>query len=104
MKAAVSPMSTSDATAAGPLALYGISAEAIGMSVRTLQRRLNESGFSYSRLIEQERLRTAVRLLADPKIKVTRVAIELGYTDLANFTHAFRRWMGVSPSQFRRVV
>jgi len=80
-----------------------LTAAAIGMSVRTLQRRLGESGFSYSRLIEQERFRTAVRLLADPSIKVTNVAIELGYTDLANFTHAFRRWTGVSPSEFRRV-
>jgi AraC-like DNA-binding protein len=77
-------------------------ASAIGLSARTLQRRLGESGSSYSRLIEQERLRTAVRLLADPSIKVTNVAIELGYTDLANFTHAFRRWTGVSPSEFRR--
>ncbi len=80
-----------------------LTAGAIGMSVRTLQRRLAESGLSYSRLIEEERFRTAVRLLADPSIKVTRVAIELGYTDLANFTHAFRRWTGVSPSEFRRV-
>ena len=79
-----------------------LTAAAIGMSVRTLQRRLGESGFSYSRLIEQERFRTAVRLLADPSVKVTNVAIELGYTDLANFTHAFRRWTGVSPSEFRR--
>ncbi len=80
-----------------------LTAGAIGMSVRTLQRRLGESGLPYSRLIEEERFRTAVRLLADPSIKVTRVAIELGYTDLANFTHAFRRWTGVSPSEFRRV-
>jgi AraC-like DNA-binding protein len=80
----------------------GLTAGAIGMSVRTLQRRLGESGLSYSRLIEEERYRSAVRLLADPSIKVTHVAIELGYTDLANFTHAFRRWTGVSPSEFRR--
>lgn len=79
-----------------------LAAEAIGMSVRTLQRRLGEIGLSYSRLIEQERFRTAVRLLADPSIRVTQVALELGYTDLANFTHAFRRWTGVSPSEFRR--
>jgi AraC-like DNA-binding protein len=80
-----------------------LTASAIGMSVRTLQRRLAESGSSYSRLIEQERLRTAVRLLADPSVRVTDVAIDLGYSDLANFTHAFRRWTGVSPSEFRRV-
>lgn len=80
-----------------------LTAGAIGMSVRTLQRRLGESGLSYSGLIEEERFRTAVRLLADPSVKVTHVAIELGYTDLANFTHAFRRWTGVSPSEFRRV-
>jgi AraC-like DNA-binding protein len=77
------------------------SADAIGMSVRTLQRRLSESGLSYSRLVEQERFRSAVSMLADPNVKVTDVAIELGYADLANFTHAFHRWTGASPSVYR---
>jgi AraC-like DNA-binding protein len=79
------------------------SARALGMSVRTFQRRLAQSGVSYSALIDRERHDRALRLLHDRAVKVTEVAIELGYTDLANFTHAFRRWTGVSPREFRRL-
>ncbi len=75
---------------------------AIGMSVRTLQRRLGESGVSYSGLVEQERFAVALRLLADSRTRVTDVAIRLGYADLANFSHAFQRWAGRAPSRFRR--
>jgi AraC-like DNA-binding protein len=80
----------------------GQSARSIGMSVRTLQRRLAESHTSYSRLVEQERFQTALQLLADADAKVTDIALELGYADLANFSHAFHRWTGVSPSRYRR--
>ena len=77
-------------------------AAAIGMSVRTLQRRLSEGGVSYSRVVERERLRAAEELLAQPRLRITDVAIELGYQDLANFTHAFHRWTGLTPSEYRR--
>ena len=77
-------------------------ARAIGMSVRTVQRRLSETGVSFSRLVEQERLRLAAALLTEPRVRITDVAIELGYKDLANFTHAFHRWTGLSPSEYRR--
>jgi AraC-like DNA-binding protein len=77
-------------------------ASAIAMSVRTLQRRLGESGVSYSGLVEEERFFSALRLLAHPRASVTDVAIRLGYSDLANFSHAFQRWAGMAPSRFRR--
>lgn len=78
-------------------------AEMVGMSIRTLQRQLNKAGLTYSRLIEQVRFDRSVRLLSDPSIKLADVAVELGYTDPANFTRAFRRWSGVSPSDFRNL-
>lgn len=77
-------------------------AEAAGLSIRTLQRRLAVGELSYGRLVEQVRFEKAVQLLADTPLKLVEVAFELGYTEAANFTRAFRRWTGVSPREFRR--
>jgi AraC-like DNA-binding protein len=43
-------------------------------------------------------------LLRDPDVRIVDVSAELGYTDSANFTRAFRRWAGVPPLAFRRAV
>lgn len=77
-------------------------AAACGLSTRTFQRMLQREGRSYSDLVDRIRLDEARRLLADPGIKLMTIALELGYSDQANFTHAFRRWTGTAPSEFRR--
>ncbi len=77
-------------------------AAACGLSTRTLQRMLQREGTSYSDLVDRVRLDEARRLLADPDIRMLTIALELGYSDQANFTHAFRRWTGTAPSDFRR--
>jgi AraC-like DNA-binding protein len=79
-----------------------VAAEMSGMSPRSLQRRLHESRLDFGRLVEEVRLESARRLLEEPERKIIEVAAELGYTDSANFTRAFRRWTGVSPREFRR--
>ena len=79
----------------------GHAAALAGVSVSTLQRRLRESGITYSELVETERLRLAIELLAQGGIKICDVASELGYTEPANFIRAFRKWTGLTPSQFR---
>ena len=79
-----------------------VAAELAGTSVRTLQRRLLEEGVSFSRLIDEVRFAMATRWLEDPHLKMIDVAFELGYSDPAHFTRAFRRWTGVSPREFRR--
>jgi AraC-like DNA-binding protein len=71
------------------------------VSVSTLQRRLRESGITYSELVETERLRLSIELLAREDIKICDVASELGYTEPANFMRAFRKWTGLTPTQFR---
>ncbi len=78
-------------------------AEAVGMSARTLQRRLQDEGLTYAGVIAQARFDAAQRLLDDPARKVIDVALDLGYSDPSHFTRAFERWAGVAPREFRRL-
>ena len=78
-------------------------ARAARCSARTLQRRLREAGLTYSGLLEEVRLEIAARMLEEAGKKVIDIALDLGYSDQANFTRAFRRWAGVPPSEYRRL-
>jgi len=71
---------------------------------RTLRRHLRQEGTRYSTLLEGARRRDALRLLGNPSLGVREVAEMLGYDDPANFTRAFRRWTGQTPSQYRRAL
>jgi len=75
--------------------------ERIGMSARTLRRRLDEQGTSYSGLLEGVRRKQAEELLAGTGLTVEQIAESLGYAETASFTHAFKRWTGESPRHFR---
>lgn len=81
-----------------------LTAEATGLSVRTLQRRLFEKGYDYSKLFDHARFDLAVELLERSDLKIVDIAQELGYGDAANFTRAFRRWTGISPLEFRKAA
>lgn len=74
----------------------------LSMSVSTLKRRLCEEGTSFRELREESLRERAVRRLLDRSVSVSEVATDLGYSDLTNFSHAFKRWTGESPTQFRR--
>lgn len=69
----------------------GTVAEVANLSIRTLQRRLTAEKRTYSSLLEEARLQAALRLLGQKQTKLVDVAFELGYSDAANFTRAFRR-------------
>jgi AraC-like DNA-binding protein len=77
-------------------------AEMAQMSERSLQRGLAGRGYTFKRLVESVRFESAVRMLEDPSTKIVEIAADLGYTDSANFTRAFRRWSGLAPRAFRR--
>jgi len=76
-------------------------AELAGMSVRTLQRRLDMEGTSFSSLLDEVRRRIAVDRLASGKANVGTLSAELGYARQASLTRAVRRWTGQSPRQLR---
>jgi AraC-like DNA-binding protein len=78
-----------------------IAAEVIGVSPRTLQRRLDEERTSFHEVLEQLRLQKAKAMLAEPGIKLIEIAFGLGYENPPSFTRAFRRWTGVTPSEYR---
>ena len=78
-------------------------AVALGVSVRTLQRRLAEDGFSFEQLLQADRLRMATGYLEETDARVLDIALDLGYSDHAHFTRAFRRWTGLTPLEYRRI-
>jgi len=71
---------------------------------RTLRRHLQREGTRYSELLEEARRRDALRLLGNRQLGIQYVAEMLGYEDPANFTRAFRRWTGRTPTQYRNDV
>jgi AraC-like DNA-binding protein len=76
-------------------------ASGLGMSDRTLGRRLAEEGLTPARLIEQLRRELACNYLTDRAVPLGRITYLLGYSDLSAFTRAFRRWTGRTPSEWR---
>lgn len=80
----------------------GTVARVLGMSPRTLQRRLEGLGTSFGRQLEEVRHRRALQLLALPRLSVGEVAFMLGYGNPRAFYRSFRRWTGQTPSEFRR--
>jgi len=76
-------------------------ATALGMSTRTLQRRLREEGTTFAELLDALRREMSLRLLKDKSLAVYEVAFLLGYSEPSAFYRAFRRWRGASPYEFR---
>jgi AraC-like DNA-binding protein len=76
-------------------------AQSLSINLRTMQRHLALWGVTFEGLLEDVRLRKALIRLRDPGCSVTDVAFDLGYSDAAHFTRAFRRWTGGTPRQYR---
>lgn len=73
----------------------------LGVSERTLHRRLAAEGTSYRELIERARKTAALRYLEQPR-SLGQVADLLGYASTQSFQRAFRRWTGTSPGSYQR--
>ncbi len=77
-------------------------ASSIHVSQRSLQRKLREQGMSFTQLVESTRRELGLQYVRDPQHSFNEVAFLLGFTEPANFSRAFKRWYGKSPSQFRQ--
>jgi AraC-like DNA-binding protein len=76
-------------------------ARRLGMSSRTLSRRLGEEGTSFAEILDQLRAVLAKHYLDDETLPVSEIAWLLGYREVSSLTHAFKRWTGTTPRQFR---
>ena len=79
-------------------------AAVLGISPRTLQRRLGELGTSFSRILDECRLEVAVEELSTGELSKEKIAHKLGYNNPGDFTRAFKRWTGDTPTQFNGTV
>ena len=79
-------------------------AHELGLSDRTLQRRIIDDGATFRKLLLQVRQELAHEYLNRPEIDVTEVAFLLGYQDSNSFYRAFRTWEGTTPSQLRAAL
>lgn len=76
-------------------------ARAMGMSGRSLQRRLQEHGVTYNGLLSRTRRTLAEGMLSNGRTAVYEVAFALGYDDVSSFHRAFRAWTGLTPKAWR---
>lgn len=79
-----------------------ITAAAIGVSVRSLQRELKMSGSSFRHLQEEARKRLALHLLYDTDLPLTEIAYQLGYSELSAFSRASKLWFGEPANRMRK--
>lgn len=76
-------------------------ADHLHISPRSLKRKLQEERTSFQVLVDQHRERLARARLKEAHLSVTDIAAELGYTSPENFSRAFRKWTGLSPTKMR---
>ncbi len=76
-------------------------AGAFNVSPRTLRRHLAAAGTCYQQELNAIRCRNAVNFLTTTLMPAEEIAEQLGFSDVTNFRHAFKKWKGVSPTAYR---
>jgi len=76
-------------------------ARRLGMSHRTLVRRLALEGLTFSGILDEMKIDLAKSYLQDDELPISQTAWLLGYGEVSAFTHAFKRWTGMTPRQWR---
>ena len=87
----------------GDVGLQSIAA-ALHKSERTIQRTLKHEGTTFRELVDQTRLGLAKEYLARPELPMTNICYLLAFSDQSNFTKAFKRWTGQTPSEYRSAI
>jgi AraC-like DNA-binding protein len=76
-------------------------ARELHLSTRTLKRKLADHGTTFTAILEDVRRQRALMLLGDRALSIGEVAARLGYSELPNFSRAFRKWTGMTPAAYR---
>jgi AraC-like DNA-binding protein len=76
-------------------------AEKLGMSSRTLQRKLGEEGTHYSDVLNELRLELALYYLKNTQLNLESIAYELGYAEARSFYRSFKQWTGRTAGSYR---
>ncbi|MCG6942244.1 MAG: helix-turn-helix transcriptional regulator [Thiohalocapsa sp.] len=71
------------------------------MSERTLQRRLAQTGSTYSDIVQEARFSIASDLMADSDLNIADIAFAAGYENTPHFSRAFKRLTGMTPREYR---
>lgn len=79
----------------------GAIARELGTSHRTLARRLSSEGLTFSGILDELKIDLANSYLGHGDLPISQIAWLLGYREISAFTHAFRRWTGITPRQAR---
>jgi AraC-like DNA-binding protein len=72
-------------------------ARALNLSLRSLQRKLNERGMTFRKVLEDTRRQLAQQYLKDSTLSVSEIAYLLGFAEVSSFSRAFKRWTGHAP-------
>ena len=80
-----------------------IAAARLGLSSRTLSRKLRESGTNFQSLLDEARRKVAEDRLLNSRMSIQQIAEACGFGDAQNFSQAFKRWTGRSPSEYRKL-
>jgi len=105
-RAAISTFRVSVENTIAPLLPHGKArapeiASRLGVSPRTLARRLAAEGLTFATVLERLRSELARRYLQDEDLPISRIAWLLGYSEVSSFTHAYKRWTGSTPRDAR---
>lgn len=78
--------------------------EYLGMSPRTLKRRLADRNLTFRGLIQQQQQETATELLKNTSKSIGEIAFLTGFSEQSAFNRAFKRWTGKTPNQYRKTL
>jgi AraC-like DNA-binding protein len=76
-------------------------AKKLGMSERTLARRLADEGVTFNEVLQELKASLATRYLEQDGMPISKIAWLLGFEEASSFSHACRRWTGKSPRELR---
>jgi AraC-like DNA-binding protein len=77
-------------------------AEFLGMSLRNLQRKLNDQGTSYKEILESTRKKLAMNYITQKHLSLSEIGYLVGFSSVGNFNRAFKRWTNQTPGDYRQ--